>query len=197
MRKLRISFLRLCFLPLIVLAVFVRPSWTVESSAAFYIEFAGYLLLLAGLTIRIWCTFYIAGLKSKQLVTQGPYSISRNPLYIGTFLLAIGAGLCFENLLMLGFCGVIIVPVHAIVARREEAHLGARFGEQYQVYEKRVPRYWPRFSNYESPSSVMVSIRAIRRIAVDTVGVLLIPEIEDLLEMLHHEGVLPVLWHFP
>lgn len=45
--------------------------------------------------------------------------------------------------------------------------------------------------------TVLVSVRAIRRIAMDTVGVLLIPEIEDFLEVLHINGILPILWHFP
>ena len=42
-----------------------------------------------------------------------------------------------------------------------------------------------------------MNVRSIRRIAVDTVGILLLPEVEDLLELLHEQGVIPVLWHLP
>lgn len=196
-RKRRIRALRWFFLLVVPIAVFVRPSWRVGSEVAFWVEFAGYLFLLAGLVIRVWCVFYIGGRKSKELVTQGPYSICRNPIYVGTFLLAIGAGLCFENLLMLIFCTAAILPVHLLVVRMEEAHLEAIFGEQYCLYRQRVPRYWPRLRGYESPKRVTVSVRAIRRIAIDTAAVLLLPEVEDMLELLHDHGVLPVLWHFP
>jgi len=197
LRKLRITLLRLVLIPIVFVAVFVRPSWSLESTTAFVMEFGGYLFLLAGLVIRIWCIFYIGGRKSKELIVEGPYSICRNPLYLGTFLLAIGAGLCFENLLILMLVPTIIIPVHIITAQTQEAHLEAKFGEQYQMYKQKVPRFWPRFSNYNSPDMLEVNAHSIRRIAVDTVGVLLLPEIEDLLELLHQNGIIPVLWHFP
>ena len=197
LRKLRIHLLRLVFVPVIFVAVFVRPSWSLESTTGFVMEFGGYLFLLSGLVIRIWCSFYIGSHKSKKLIDRGPYSICRNPLYIGSFLLAIGVGLCFENLLILIIVPVIIIPAHIITARMEETHLELKFGEQYRMYKQKVTRFWPRFSNYNSPDMIEVNVHSIRRIAMDTVGVLLLPEIEDLLELLHEHGIIPVLWHFP
>lgn len=196
-RKLRLYLLRLAFVPIVFIAIFVRPSWSVESTTAFVIETSGYLFLLGGLLIRIWCTFYIGGQKSKDLITTGPYSLCRNPLYIGTFMLSIGAGLCFENLLMLLLVPAIIIPVHLIVIQMEEAHLEGVFGEQYRAYKQKVPRLWPHFSDYSSPDLLSVNIHAIWRITLDTLGVLLLPQIEDLLEVLHNHGIIPILWHFP
>jgi protein-S-isoprenylcysteine O-methyltransferase Ste14 len=184
-------------LPMVLLAVFGRPSWSTESTVAFFVELAGYLFLLAGLTIRMWSILYIGGRKSHELVTDGPYSICRNPLYLGTFLLAIGAGLCFENVLMLPAVFVIIVPVHVLAARLEERHLLELFPASYAQYARTVPGFWPKLSNYQSRENVLVDVRAIRRIAIDTVGVLLLPEIEDLLEVLHQHNIIPVLLHFP
>jgi len=197
LRKLRINLLRLVFIPIVFIAIFVRPSWSLESTIGFIMEFCGYLFLLGGLAIRIWCTFYIGNRKSKEIITEGPYSICRNPLYIGSFLLAIGVGLCFENLLILILIPAIIIPVHIIAARMEETHLESKFGEQYRIYKQNTPRFWPRFSNYRSQATVDVNIHSLRRIIMDTIGVLLLPEIEDLLEILHEHGIIPVLWHFP
>lgn len=197
LRKLRIHLLRLVFIPVVFVAVFVRPYWSLESIMGFVMELGGYFFLLVGLVIRIWCSFYIGNRKSKELIVEGPYSICRNPLYIGSFLLAIGVGLCFENLLILIFVPAIIIPVHLVAARMEEGHLESKFGEQYRVYKQKVPRFRPRFSNYNSPDVIEVNVHSIRRIAMDTVGVLLLPQIEDLLELLHEHGVIPVLWHFP
>jgi len=197
LRKLRTHLLRLVFIPIVFVAVFVRPSWSLDSTVAFVMEFGGYLFLLTGLAIRIWCTFYIGSRKSKKIIAQGPYSLCRNPLYIGSFLLALGVGLCFENLLILILVPAIIIPVHIIVARMEEKHLESKFGEQYRLYKQRVPAFRPRFSNYNSPDIIEVNVHALRRIITDTVGVLLLPEIEDLLELLHQSGIIPVLWYFP
>jgi protein-S-isoprenylcysteine O-methyltransferase Ste14 len=197
LRKLRINLLRLAFIPIVFVAVFVRPSWSLDSVTAFVMEFGGYLFLLAGLIIRIWCIFYIGSRKSKEIITTGPYSICRNPLYVGTFLLSIGVGLCFGNLLLLLLVPAIVIPAHIITARMEEANLESKFGERYRMYRQKVPRFWPRFSNYNSPDTIEVNVNSIRRVAMDTVGVLLLPEIEDMLELLHQHGIIPVLWHFP
>ena len=197
LRKLRTQLIRLAFVPVVFVAIFVRPPWSVESSTAFFVELVGYLFLLAGLTVRIWCTFYIGNRKSKELVAEGPYSICRNPLYVGSFLLAIGAGFCFENLLMILLVPAIVIPIHIIVARMEEIHLESTFGDQYRTYKQKVPRFLPRLSNYKSSAIVEVNINSVRRIVMDTIAVLLLPEIEDLLELLHEHGIIPVLWHFP
>ena len=194
---MRINFLRSIFIPIVFVIVFVRPSLPLESVTAFFVEFGGYLFLLAGLLIRIWCAFYIGNQKSKEIITTGPYSICRNPLYVGTFLLAIGVGLCFENLLLLLLVPAIFFPVHILTVRIEEAKLESKFGQQYLMYKQKVPRFWPRFSNYNSPDMIEVNVRSIRRIATDTVGVLLLPGLEDFLEVLHEHGIIPVLWHFP
>jgi len=197
LRKKRIALVRAASVPVVFLAVFVRPAWSTESTVAFCVESAGYLFLLGGLAVRMWSILYIGGRKSHELVTDGPYSICRNPLYVGTFLLAIGAGLCFENLLMLAAVFLIIGPVHLLAARMEERHLLELFPDAYPAYARQVPRFRPKFRNYRSREKVTVRVRAIRRIAIDTVGVLLLPEIEDLLEVLHHHQIIPVLWHFP
>jgi protein-S-isoprenylcysteine O-methyltransferase Ste14 len=197
LRKLRLNIIQLAFVPIILVAVFVRPSWSLTSMASFIMEFFGYLFLLSGLTIRIWCIFYIGNRKSKEIVTTGPYSLCRNPLYVGTFLLAIGVGLCFENVVMLLLVPAVLIPVHLLTVRMEESYLEVQFGEPYQLYKQKVPRFWPRFSNYNSPDSIEVDVHSIRRIAANTIGLLLLPQLEDFLEILHGHGILPVLWHFP
>ena len=71
------------------------------------------------------------------------------------------------------------------------------FADEYRAYKQKTSRYWPRSSNYTSPDAVEVRIHAIRRIAFDTVAVLFLPVIEDLFEVLHEQGIIPVLWHLP
>ena len=141
LRKLRIPLLRLSLAPIVFVILFVRPAWSLESKVAFFIEFGGYVFLLAGLAVRIWCTFYIGGRKSNELITKGPFSICRNPLYIGTFLLSVGVSFCFENLLMLALVLLIIIPIHLAIVRMEETHLEKLFGEQYRKYKRKTPSF--------------------------------------------------------
>ncbi|MBN2211194.1 MAG: isoprenylcysteine carboxylmethyltransferase family protein [Sedimentisphaerales bacterium] len=198
LRKRRLRILRLTFLPIVFVAVFVRPDrWSVFSATAFHVELWGYLFLLAGLMMRIWSIFYIGDRKSKKLVTDGPYSLCRNPLYVGTFLLSIGVGLCFENPMMLLLLLFLFIPIHFWVVLAEESHLEKLFGDAYRDYKKKTRRFWPSFKAYHSSESVQVPVHAIRRIALDTLGVLLVPQIEDLLELLHRQNIIPVLWYFP
>jgi len=196
-RKYRILFLRLAFVPIIFVAMFVGRPWKDESLTDFLVEWLGYAFLLAGMAIRLWSTMYIGGRKSKELVTEGPYSMCRNPLYVGTILLCIGASLCLENVLMLVASLAIIVPVHALVTMAEEHILERRFGSTFQAYKRTVPRFIPSFRNWRSREEVLVSTRVIRRAAFEASGILLIPVLGDLIENLRRIGVLPVLWRFP
>jgi len=197
MRKLRILLLRLWGVPLVFLVVCVRPRWSVGSVTEVVVELGGYFFLLAGLALRAWSILYIGGRKSSRLVTDGPYSICRNPLYVGTFLAVIGASMCLENFALLLAALVVFLPIHWLVTRLEEEHLESKFPGQYAEYRKRVPRFWPRLRNYRAREQLLVSMPVIRRMMVDAACVLLIPKLEDILDALNQAHVLPVLWYFP
>jgi protein-S-isoprenylcysteine O-methyltransferase Ste14 len=196
-RKLRLLLLRTSFSLVVLAATFVGTNWPENSTWPLVMKGTGYLGLLAGLGIRVWSILYLGGRKSREVVSDGPYSLCRNPLYFGTVLLTIGAGLCFANLPMLVLGLAVILPVHAVVIWKEERHLLELFPDAYPAYMQRVPRLWPRLANYRSPETVTISVHAIRRAAVDASGILLIPAAAELLEVLHRHGIVPVLWRFP
>ena len=193
-RKLRIPLLRIALIPIAFCALFGWRSWQDESVTDFVVEWSGYAFLLAGMGIRLWSILYIGGRKAAELVTDGPYSLCRNPLYIGTVLLTIGASLCFENLLMLLVSLAVMIPVHAMVTLGEERSLERKFGEDYRAYKRTVPRFLPSFRSYHSPEYVTVSVRSVRRAVAEVSAILLIPMLGALIEMLHAKGLLPVLW---
>ncbi len=78
-----------------------------------------------------------------QLITHGPFAIVRHPMYVGLFLAAVGALLIYTTWTTLLF--VCFAPLMSIRARREETVLAAEFGEAWQAYCRRVPRFLPRF----------------------------------------------------
>lgn len=196
LRKSRVVILRIAFAPAVLIMLFVWRSWDDSSIRDFVIEWFGYLLLLAGIGLRMWSTLYIGQRKSKLLITDGPFSTCRNPLYLGSLLVAVGASLCFENFVLLAFVLIILVPIHLLVIFVEEKQLASDFGAPYEQYKKEVPRLWPAFSRFKNPSIIEVSTRAVTRAAMEMILLLLIPPLGDLIELLHANGILPVWWRF-
>jgi protein-S-isoprenylcysteine O-methyltransferase Ste14 len=199
-RKIRVAALRAVFIPLIFFFLFIEPSWeenlTTELISEFF-EVLGYICLMIGLGLRIWSTLYIGKRKSKELITDGPFSLCRNPLYLGTFIIVLGAGLALTNPLMTIFTIIIYIPVHVLAARAEERHLTEIFGQQYEEYRRSTPAFLPAFKKYHSREEISVSIRAVKRVTLDAALILLIPPGAELVELLHTYHLMPVLWRFP
>jgi protein-S-isoprenylcysteine O-methyltransferase Ste14 len=102
----------------------------------------GVPLSLLGLALRAWAAGCLA--KNRQLATGGPYAYTRNPLYIGTLLVAAGlaAASCSVGLAVL-FVAVFLL-VYLPVIQNEEQHLRKIFPE-YAAYSERVPALFPKF----------------------------------------------------
>lgn len=87
------------------------------------------------------------------LVTTGPFALSRNPIYLGNTLLLIGIGLAFRAPWFLPAALTAALAVSALAIRREEAHLAARFGQDWAAYAHRTPRWltlWPKAAPQQS-----------------------------------------------
>ena len=77
-----------------------------------------------------------------HLIKNGPYALIRHPMYAGVLLAAIGALLIFRTWAMLIFMPMSLVVVGR--AEREEKLLKAEFGEQWESYASKVPKWFPR-----------------------------------------------------
>ena len=75
------------------------------------------------------------------IVTDGPYRLTRNPMYLGLTLLYGGIAFGFNSGWMLGLLVPILVVMHYGVIAREEAYLERKFGEPYREYRKQVRRW--------------------------------------------------------
>ena len=109
---------------------------------------ASLILVLPGLWLRAFASGYVK--KNQELTVTGPYAHTRNPLYLGSMLIAFGFALAVLSwpvalALAVGF-GVIYVPVIA----SEERFLRATF-PAFEAYSRRVPRLIPRHSTEASP----------------------------------------------
>ena len=76
-----------------------------------------------------------------ELILQGPYRFTRNPMYVGVTLFVIGLGLALNNLWISLFAVLALLVVHFIAVLPEERYLAAKFGESYRSFLAQVRRY--------------------------------------------------------
>ena len=96
---------------------------------------------LTGVLLRAWAAGCLE--KNQSLATGGPYALTRNPLYLGSFL--IGAGFAIAGgswIVGLAFV-VFFLLIYWPVMHREEESLRTQFGEDYHRYAEQVPLFFP------------------------------------------------------
>lgn len=161
------------------------------------IEWIGLILIVACIIGRTFCTLYIGGRKIDRLTMEGPYSVSRNPLYAWSVIGAAGAGAQLGSAAMGLAAGVVCYFVFYLVALKEEQVLADRFGETYREYLDNVPRFFPDFSLWRDVDKVEVSPRLVRITALDACVFLLSVPLAEGMEFLHDLGYLPTLITLP
>jgi len=82
--------------------------------------------------------------KDEQLATTGPYAVTRNPLYLGSSLLAAGFIIAGYSLWAGLIVGLYFAVFYYAVIRNEEQDLRKNFGVQFEDYATRVPLFFPR-----------------------------------------------------
>lgn len=146
-REKRLDRLRLQgVMPLYFACIFLalRPPLAEEHPALMAIRFTGLGLMVLGLLMRIWSFGYLK--KRDELATAGPYGRTRNPLYVGTWL--IGCGLALNaafpfNLGLLLLYNVTFFFIYRAQIAIEEEMLRSIFGPIYDEYLRRVPKFFP------------------------------------------------------
>ncbi|MGA8489529.1 MAG: isoprenylcysteine carboxylmethyltransferase family protein, partial [Terriglobales bacterium] len=107
----------------------------------------GSALIVPGLVVRALASGHVQ--KNEQLTTTGPYAYTRNPLYLGSLILAVGFAISARNLWIGAGLIVIFLAVYLPVIRGEEAYLREHFAE-FAEYARQVPRLWPRSSSFSN-----------------------------------------------
>lgn len=148
--------------PVAVAAVLTRPHFEFEGLEEYAIEMLAWLLFFAGGCLRWWATLFIGGRKIEELVTDGPYSICRNPLYVGTMLITFSVAIFLQSLTLLATMMVVGALYLWITVPIEERRLRAKFGEEFAAYCARVPRLLPNFALYQAPPELNVRLVGIR-----------------------------------
>ena len=113
----------------------------IYSRPLLYSLVAGLLVAVVGIGLRIWAAGHLE--KWKRLAVGGPYQFTRNPLYLGSFLIGVGFTLASSRL---GLCVcflLLFILVYRPVMKLEEKELRKLYGADYQRYKERVPLFSP------------------------------------------------------
>jgi protein-S-isoprenylcysteine O-methyltransferase Ste14 len=101
----------------------------------------GAAVALVGILIRAWASGHI--MKNDRLATSGPYAFTRNPLYFGSFLIAVGFAIA-AHWALVALVALFFLLIYAPTMAREKANIAGRFPESYAQYERNVPAFFPR-----------------------------------------------------
>ncbi len=127
-----------------IMILFMKPN--------LYTILSGFPVVLIGEIIRIWAVSYAGsetrttdGVGGSNLVTQGPFSVVRNPLYIGNIMIYTGLGIMSFSLFpYIQILALICFSFqYYCIILNEEEYLKTAFGENFSIYLKSVNRFAP------------------------------------------------------
>ena len=146
---------------------------------------------------RAWCTLYIGGRKAQEVVRTGPYSVSRNPLYMFSFLATFGAGMQAGSVIFGLALTLISLLIFRVVIGREEDVLEQRFGADFVAYCREVPRFGPRLRTWREADYLSANPTLFWRTVGDGALFFLSIPLMEALELIQEAFGLPVLLYVP
>jgi protein-S-isoprenylcysteine O-methyltransferase Ste14 len=121
------------FIFAVVYVLLARPTFT---SMAWSL-----LLVLPGIWLRAYASGYVK--KNTELTVTGPYAYTRNPLYLGSMLIAFGFAAASRSIVVVILLALLFTMIYVPVIRSEEAFLRGAFAG-FDAYAANVPRLLPR-----------------------------------------------------
>ncbi|OWT72948.1 MULTISPECIES: isoprenylcysteine carboxylmethyltransferase family protein [unclassified Achromobacter] len=180
-----------------IAALFFQSTWDIDGSVHHNIEVVGMLMIFVAILGRGWCSLYLGGNKNRELIALGPYSISRNPLYVFSLLGAFGIGAQSGSVALAFALGVVVFAVFSLVIRHEESVLKRKFPDTFAEYCRSTPRFGPRFGNWRNTARLTISLEAWEKTVREALLFLLAIPILESIEALQAHDVLAVLLRLP
>lgn len=161
------------------------------------LELSGFILVCISAFGRSWALLYISGYKNEKLITDGPYSVVRNPLYLFNLLGGVGLGLSAESLLIAGALVLAFALYYPAIMLAEEKKLLSRHRQDYVEYYEKTPKFIPKYSLFREPETYVINVKNYRKGFLDATVFLWIYALLQVVEKMHHLGLLPTLFKIP
>lgn len=193
--RYRIILSRIAAVAILFFLFTTQSVWeTKNETITFSLFLAGMILVGIASLGRMWCSLYIAGYKDDKLVTDGPYSLCRNPLYFFSMIGAIGIGCATESFTFPILFIVLFALYYPFVIKSEERRLKELFGAAFDQYTERISAFFPRFSTFSEPENYLVKPAVYRNHMFSALWFVWIVGILEVIEGLREVGLLSSLW---
>jgi protein-S-isoprenylcysteine O-methyltransferase Ste14 len=196
-QQMRRLVLAVLVIVLFLALLFGQSTFPPETPVHESIEMFGVLLIFLGIVGRLWATLYIGGRKSSEVVTGGPYSITRNPLYVFSTVAAAGVGAQIGSFSGIILFALLCAGAFHIVILREEKFLKEALGAPYQAYLDKVPRFFPNLSLYQEGDTGSFKPRLLLTTLLDGLVFLIALPAFELIDGAQLSGMLPVWFTLP
>jgi len=181
----------------LLLMVFTASRWQLSATSVWIIDSIALTLLLIACLGRVWCIMYIGGHKNNSVVSAGPYSMVRNPLYVFSFVGALGLVLMTHSIVIAALLLIFYVGIYPFVVAKEESNLHGLFGEAYQAYCDKTPRFIPSLKLYSTQTKVPADVSRMEKSLFDSGCFVLAFIALSGIRLAHESGFIPVLFKLP
>ena len=192
--RYRLLFSKMLLLILITALVVFDHGAITNQAVSISFDFIGFALVLIGGFGRIWASLYIEGNKIGKIISKGPYSMMRNPLYVFSLILLTGYCFAIQSAIIASISIILFALIYLPTIYNEEKRLLDAHNQSYKNYYQKTPRFLPKVSLYEesdSGSEISVNIRNIRNVLVEIAGFIFFFGIIKLLDLLHYMDAIP------
>ncbi|CAM5203528.1 Isoprenylcysteine carboxylmethyltransferase family protein OS=Castellaniella sp OX=1955812 GN=EPN31_14205 PE=4 SV=1 [Castellaniella denitrificans] len=168
--------------------LWVGSAWPESSFQHQGLEWIGLGLIILAVLGRAACMLYVGGRKGTDLIVEGPYSISRNPLYVFSILAVLGIGLQTGSLIVGLVFAFAAYLIFRWIVEEEEILLHKAFGAAFDVYRQQVPRFYPRWHLWRSPKHITVDLEGVWKTIRDALPYFLAIPVFELIEAAQEAG---------
>ena len=180
----RVVFNRILGLFLIAL-VYFSPSINInsinmENYNTFLWNISGMILMVLGAIGRIWASLFIEGHKTKKVISDGPYSIIRHPLYLFSLMIILSLFFAVKSVFIGLYLLTMFILFHIPTLLNEERVLTELYGEDYINYKKRVPRFFPNFLIYrkvDKNTFLNIRLKRVQHVMIEAILLIMLYEI--------------------
>ena len=138
---------------LILAIIFARPDLTSFLT--------GLGVCFLGLLIRTWSAGHLS--KEKKLAISGPYQYTRNPLYLGNFVIGISVAFASRSWWVLGYFAAYFLFFYPLTIKREMKRMKELFPDEYDEYKKKTPLFFPSWKSFSLSGKNKFSWKLFRK----------------------------------
>ena len=138
----------------ILILVFLPQNWADSSWQVILLNTFASVLVGCCAIGRVYCTAFLGGFKNQRVISDGPFSVVRNPLYVCSYIGILGIACGSNNIIILILMPIFFAVLFHRLVKREETFLLQRFGDEFKEYLKTVPRFIPKLSLYTAPETI-------------------------------------------